>query len=199
MSLITIIIPSRKGENAELTLESLRKQTFRKFCICQIEDNGWNNASMTRNLGFKLAPYSKYTLFSDNDIEWYPESLQLLFDTLESNPCASYSYGSYLLEGLEQFGISHEYNAYDLVNGNYISTMSLIRTDDFVGFDETLKRLQDWDLWLRMLLKKKYGVYCGKELFKTKIRNGITFGNNSSTILDATIAVLNKFKKLCEA
>lgn len=56
----------------------------------------------------------------------------------------------------------------ELKKHNYISTMSLIRAEDFSGFDEKIKRLQDWDLWLTMIEQGKTGVYCGKRIFSTK-------------------------------
>ena len=47
----------------------------------------------------------------------------------------------------------------------YIHTTSLIRKKDFPGFDENIKRLQDWDLWLTMLEQGKRGIWIPKYLF----------------------------------
>jgi hypothetical protein len=47
----------------------------------------------------------------------------------------------------------------------YIHTSSLIRRADFPGFDETLKKFQDWDLWLSIAESGGKGVWIDKMLF----------------------------------
>ena len=59
-----------------------------------------------------------------------------------------------------------------LKQNNYIDTTSLIRRSDFPGFDESLKRFQDWDLWLAMLEQGKKGIFIPKVLYKKIISNG---------------------------
>jgi len=76
------------------------------------------------------------------------------------------------MEGKTQ--CNKEFSAERLLQTNFISTMSLIRTEAFPGFDERIQRLQDWDLWLTMLEQGKIGAYCGATVFSTKVRNGIT-------------------------
>jgi len=71
----------------------------------------------------------------------------------------------------------------------------LIRSDDFPCFDENIRRLQDWDLWLTMLEKGNIGTYCGKRIFVTYVRNGISFGNKLSYKVAKNI-VLRKHGKL---
>ena len=66
------------------------------------------------------------------------------------------------------------YNAELLKRANFASTMSLIRVKDFPGFDESLKRFQDWDVWLTLAEQGKYGVHCGEIIFDTEVRDGIT-------------------------
>ena len=48
--------------------------------------------------------------------------------------------------------------------------MSLIRRKAFPQFDESLKRLQDWDLWLTMMREGSSGVWCDEVLFETPMR-----------------------------
>ena len=45
--------------------------------------------------------------------------------------------------------------------------MSLIRRKDFPqsGWDESIKKLQDWDLWLQMLSEGKTGLWIPQVLF----------------------------------
>jgi hypothetical protein len=68
----------------------------------------------------------------------------------------------------------------DFKRGNIVSTMSLVRKRDFPGFDESIRRLQDWDVWLTMLSQGKKGVHCGSVIFETITKQGgITFGDYS--------------------
>jgi hypothetical protein len=196
MAQITIIIPYRTGESTRDTVDSLRAQTFQDFITCEIGDIEGFGANHTRNEGFRMSPKSEFTLFSDNDICWKPDALQNLIDTLKSNPDAAYSYGSYDLEGHPLVGKAIEFDPQALIRGNYISTMSLIRTKYFTGFDEAIEQLQDWDLWLSFLVRGLVGVYCGKIIFTTKVRAGISFGEKSIPIVDGMQIVLDKYLKV---
>jgi len=60
-----------------------------------------------------------------------------------------------------------------------------------------IKRLQDWDLWLTMLKNGKYGAYCDDLIFETKVRKGITYGENLNphdTFEEAERAIKQKHK-----
>jgi hypothetical protein len=58
---------------------------------------------------------------------------------------------------------------------NYISTMSLIRRTAFPGWDESVLRLQDYDLWLTMSMRGYRGAYVPRVLFAALyVDKGIT-------------------------
>lgn len=174
--MITVVIPCRESENPYITLRSLAKQTLQPTVIVVVYDEG-RGANWARNRGFSMVQ-TPYVLFSDNDIDWQPDALESLYCTLKTHPQASYAYGWYELHGAKSRAI--EFSADLLRVNNYISTMSLIRSADFPGFDESLQRLQDWDLWLTMLEQDKFGVHCNKHIFTTKRRPGITHGGSIS-------------------
>lgn len=179
--MITVVIPVRSNpelEDADTTLWSLQYSTYKDFVVVIVPDQG-RGANWARNFGASMAK-TEYILFSDNDITWHSYAIETLLDTLEDNPDASYAYGSWK----DQRGefCYDEFSAEQLKKNNFISTMSLIRTQDFVdcgGFDENIKRLQDWDLWLNLLINhNKVGVQCSKRIFETVTDpDGIT--NNS--------------------
>jgi len=170
---LTVIIPNKDGQSPAVTINSLYNQTFKNFDIIIINDFD-GNANTARNKGFKNVK-TKYVLFSDNDIEWEPTALQDMYDCLEKNPTISIAYGSYDIGGKSDTNI--KWNSSKLLERNYISTMSMVRTEDHPGFDESVERLQDWDVWLTMLENGKKGIYIEKKVFSTKIREGITKGN----------------------
>lgn len=174
--MITVVIPCRETENAYVTLRSLAKQTLQPSAIVVVHDEG-RGANWARNRGFEMVK-TPYVLFSDNDIAWEPDALLNLFNAMHEDSHASYAYGGYTIDGAPHSFM--EFNADRLRQNNYISTMSLIWAEDFPGFDESLQRLQDWDLWLTMLERGKVGTYCGHKIFTTKRRSGITFGDGIS-------------------
>ena len=99
--------------------------------------------------------------------------------TLEKHTEASYCYGTYQMntkEG-EKTCCNREFNPEILKRLNYISTMSLIRSEDVIEWDEKIRRLQDWDYWLTLLENGKIGVHCGELIFTTSQRKGITYGS----------------------
>lgn len=172
---ITVVIPVRWGGDPPRTLCSLDFQTMLPRLRVRVYPDQGRGANWARNRGFELVR-TPFVLASDDDIEWEPDALQVLYETLVAHPEASYSYGHYTING-DTF-CNLDFDAERLRRWNYISTMSLIRTTDFPGFDEQIQRLQDWDLWLTMLEHGKVGVYCGRKIFSTrKTAAGITYGS----------------------
>ncbi len=187
LSVITIVIPTRKGEDAKITIDSLNNQTFKDFTVVLVVDEFGKGAPWTRNEGFKQVK-TEFVLFADDDIQFKSKALETMLKVLKANPQASYCYGRYKLiaENGDAEIFSHEaWNPHLLRRKNYISTMSLIRTKDLPNppFDENIKRFQDWDLWLTMLEQGKRGIYCEDLIFETKIKDGISF-NNPVNFLD---------------
>lgn len=172
----TVVVISRMGEDSSITLNSLAKQTI-PFNLVQIFDMEGKGANWARNKGFEKVR-TKYVLFSDCDIEWEKNALDNMEAWLDIYAEHSYVYGQYEMGG--KIYCQQPFDAELLRVRNYISTMSLIRSIDFPSFDESIQRLQDWDLWLTLLNKGMTGMYLPLLLFKTQIRDGITFGNGMS-------------------
>lgn len=184
--LITIVVPNKFGEDPSITINSLYKQTFQNFDIIVINDLE-GNANKARNEGFSKVK-TPYVLFSDNDISWNPTALEDLYYELVNDSSVSFTYGSWSMENI--LHSNEPWNEEKLKSSNFISTMSLIRTSDHPGFDENIKRFQDWDVWLTMIEQGKKGKFIGKEVFSTKKRNGIS--NNSISSDEANLVILKK-------
>ncbi len=176
MKPISVVIPVRQGGNPEITLRSLAQQESPPpfDVIVSHDESGFGDsrgANWARNRGAALCK-SDFILFSDDDIEWESLALRRLFLALKQYPEASYAFGSYEMGG-KGFCVK-PFNGDTLRRYNIASTMALVRAERFPGFDESIARLQDWDLYLTMLARGWKGVHCGALTFRTGTRSGIT-------------------------
>ena len=167
MKSLTVVIPSRSLRPIRTTLDNLQTQSFKDF-ITVVQPDFGHGANWARNRGFELCR-TELVLFSDDDIEWMLDGIEAMIDALDAHPEATYSYGTYfsVTDGKNYIVSDQQFDAAVLRRNNFVSTMSVIRAKDFPGFDESLKRLQDWDLWLTLLDAGKVGVHCGKTVFKS--------------------------------
>jgi len=158
------------GSKEEFKIEDLRFKNGGKINLVRQENAG---APVARNKGFELS-HGEYIIFWDADIVGNPDMIQKMYQALQNNPDASYSYCNFYFGSKKMKG--RQFDAPALKKNNYIITTSLIRRNDYVGFsakggsasgwDEKLKRFQDWDLWLSMLEQNKKGVWIDEYLFK---------------------------------
>ena len=126
---------------------------------------------VARNLGASLTD-GEFLLFSDSDVIFRPDAFATFVRELHHHPGAAYAYCDY-----ERIGLSHQahiarpFDASALKRRNYISMVSLLRRSAFVGFDERIRRLQDWDFWLNLLLHHgRKGAYIPQPLFQAWVR-----------------------------
>ncbi|MBU4421736.1 glycosyltransferase family 2 protein [Patescibacteria group bacterium] len=163
------VIPSEERNDESRDLTSTKSRAYeispqgRNDTKIKIFSEGKNYGSnWARNFGAHKAN-GDYFFFCDADIILEPDALKKLKNALDENFAASYAYCSFKLGWKLMRGMS--FDAEKLKQVNYISTMSLIRRKDFPGFDEQLKKFQDWDLWLTMLEQGKRGVFVDETLF----------------------------------
>ncbi|HRH23220.1 MAG TPA: glycosyltransferase family A protein [Candidatus Magasanikbacteria bacterium] len=164
-SLQIIIVDDGSTEDIQTTFESvcaLYENEQRSFLCIRQENRG---APAARNRGLREA-VGTYVIFWDADVIADPHMLQTMYDTLQKNTNASFAYSNFLF-GRKLFrGMSFSFE--ELKKKNYITTTSLIKTEDAVEWDESLKRFQDWDLWLTMAESGKSGIWIDKTLFKVE-------------------------------
>jgi len=194
---VTVVVTRRKDESDEITLRSIEKQNYPNIKeIIRIEDTFGQGANKMRNIGISRVK-TPYVLFSDNDIDWKPWAVQKMMRALK-NSDASYSFGAYLwkINGKPQgLACNEAWSAErlkDYKKGNIVSTMALVRTNDFTGFDESVKRLQDWDAWLTMLENGKTGVHCGDITFETEYKQGGISASKETTYQEALDNLVKK-------
>ena len=190
--MISIIIPVyNQADKIIATLQSIEKQTYRDYEVIVVNDGSIDGVDMVfgafckksqdqnnylfinqenkgapaaRNRGFKEAK-GDFIFFCDADAVLIPQALEVMIATLNANPQASYAYSSFHW-GKKLFKVGN-ISAERLRQAPCIHTMALIKRVDFPasGWDESIKKLQDWDLWLTMLDNGKEGVFINHSLF----------------------------------
>jgi glycosyltransferase involved in cell wall biosynthesis len=193
--MISIIIPVYNGAKTIInTVKSIEAQTYRDFEVIIVNDGSRDNtrsvferflesfkvgnnyyfinqenkgAPAARNRGLKESRGS-YILFCDCDAILKSDALEKMLQALESRPEIAYVYSSFYW-GNKLFKL-WPFDADRLKKMPYIHTMSLIRREFFPegGWDESIKKLQDWDLWLTMLENGHGGFFIDEALFKIK-------------------------------
>lgn len=200
---ISIIIPVyNHAKELSECLDSVLNQTFKNFEVIIINDGSNDNfleivekyklrfrtenldlqifqqenkgRNPTRNKGFRKSK-GEHIIFLDADIVMKDNMLEKMLKVLRENRDRSYVYSSFKF-GFKTFKL-WKFDAEKLKQIPYIHTSSLIRREHFAGFDEKIKKFEDWDLWLAMLKKGHQGIWIPEVLFKIKPRNryGISF------------------------
>lgn len=131
-------------------------------------------ASAARNFGFSKSS-GQYIFFCDSDVIFLkPDALEKMLMTLENNLNKAYCYSSFKY-GLKTFKL-FAFDQEKLKKNNYISTMSLIKRSALdklwapnLPFDESLKRFQDWDLWLALLKIGETGIFLEEILWQAQV------------------------------
>jgi len=186
----SIVIPvyRRQGSDDALLrrcLASLERQTYRDFDITVVDDGSTAplrsalqisdykfqirlirqahaGAPAARNRGARETN-SEFLLFCDADVVLRPNALARWVLALHDHPDASYAYSRFRF-GWKLFR-GFPFDPERLREMPYIHTTALMRRAHFPGFDESLHRFQDWDLWLTMLEHGHVGTYIPEVLF----------------------------------
>ncbi|MFH1610387.1 MAG: glycosyltransferase family A protein [Patescibacteria group bacterium] len=129
-------------------------------------------APKARNFGYNKST-GEYIFFCDADVIFCKkDALEQMINKLKENVDKSYCYSSFRY-GWKKIN-SGKFNEDILKERNEISTMSMVRKSalekikDNGPWDESLKRFQDWDLWLTMLENDLHGIGISKVLWRVK-------------------------------
>lgn len=185
--LISVIIPIyNAAETLEQCLRGVFNQTYKNFEIIAVNDGSndksaeilrkYNDkikiinqsnagAATARNAGAKVA-LGDYLIFIDADSTLNKSLLEKMLNALQKNSQVSYAYCAFKF-GVKNFHL-WPFSSERLKKMPYIHTSSLIKKSAFPGFDQTLKRFQDWDLYLTMLENGHIGTFIPEILFSIK-------------------------------
>jgi glycosyltransferase involved in cell wall biosynthesis len=190
--LLSVIIPVYNHANDLIfCLQSLSNQTFKNFEVIIVDDGSTDNpeaifadaqkmfsrctvlrqknhgAPHARNTGAAQA-LGEFLLFLDADCTLRPDALEQFLYAFEQHPKASFSYSAFYFGWKLMHGVP--FSKETLKQYNYIHTSSVVRRTAFPGFDESLKKFQDWDLWLTIAQRGGTGVLIEQPLFSIKPR-----------------------------
>jgi hypothetical protein len=194
--LVSVVIPHFNCQKLlAKCLASLSRQTYNCIEVIVVDDGseeaGWTQAVVdaysplmgttfiplgrnmgapaARNRGAKYAS-GEYLLFLDADCIMYPNSFDVFVNALMVHPEVDFTYGGFRWG--HEVVKPVEWDSEKLMGRNFISTMSMMRTYKFPGWDENLQRHQDWDLWLTMVDAGSEAICTGQLMFETPHRHG---------------------------
>lgn len=197
-----IIIDDASSDQTEALVKS-----FRDKRIKYLRNKKRLGANWSRNIGIKKA-LGKYIAFQDSDDQWLPEKLGKQISIIEkSSPKVGAIYSKCLYHKgdrkkvipsdriSKKEGCIHE----NLLNDNFITLPSLlIKKECFnqIGyFDESLPRLQDWDLVLRISQYYQF-IYINEILLHSNYTPG-SITSNKRAVIEALKLILKKnYKEL---
>ncbi len=217
---ISVIIPVHDARmSLEQTLETVFGQTLAPTEVIVVDDGSsadiaarlrdldfirpkvqmirtaHRGAAAARNAGARLAT-GDALFFCDADLVLDPRLLERLAAALAARLDASFAYCSFEWGG--KTFVARPFDRVTLERNNFISTMSLISREAFPGFDESLARFQDWDLWLTVAERGGVGVAVPETLFRVAEEGTMSRRGGLSRLL-ATAKIRRKHRLAWQA
>jgi len=161
----TEIILVNDGSNTSESLGILEQASRLAGIYVEQPNRGLGAA---RNTGFRAARGEYVAPLDADDLidpAYIAECLSALGDS-----DAAFAYTDFQVFGKQTFlERPGEYNLYRLLDRNFLTYAALIRKRDWEnsgGYDETLIGYEDWEFWLRLGSRNRFGRYIPKSLFR---------------------------------
>lgn len=159
-----VVVDDGSTDGLEEKILPVQKDFAFPVRLIRFEQN--KGAPAARNEGARHTT-GDYLLFLDADTELQPRMLERFETTLETHPEIDIVYSAY------DFGWQFSlvpFSPARLEQANFIHMNSLLRRSAFPGFDESLKKFQDWDLWLTMVKRGSKAMGLSDVLFSVEPR-----------------------------
>lgn len=193
-----VVVDDGSTDDTESIVKSYDKLQI-VYIKCE-ENRGGNHA---RNIGISRAE-GKYFAFLDSDNEWLPDNLAIKVKLLqETEEQVGFVFGSFYVirEEKQEIFLPTEIETQEKLKRKMLTTnvvdtnTALVKRECFekVGlFDEKLKRLQDWDMFGRILFDGNYeAVFCKEPLVVNKIQTD-SISMNNTILFEAWSRMLSK-------
>ena len=192
-----LIIDDGSVDNTSLIINQLENNKIKYF---KLKEN--RGGSFARNYGI-LKSSGKYIAFQDSDDYYHPDKLEKQYNNLKRkksdldfckinlhfNKTDYYIFPDYNQEkNIKQGKVVNE-----LCRGNFISTQSILVKKKYIEkylFDIRFRRLQDFDLILRMIPKLR--VSYTEEVLADLFREKDSIGNSKEKYFESLNLLLNK-------
>lgn len=178
------IIEEYAGRDSRIRLQRLEKNS---------------GAGVCRNKSIEVAQ-GRYIAFCDGDDVWMPQKLEKQLAFMEKRGCAL-TYSSYMLmdeEGHEKgIAVCRSRLNYNLLKrDNEIGCLTAMYDTEKVGkmYMSSIRKRQDWGLWLEILAKCKVAYGIKEPLAYYRIRSG-SISNNKLALVKHNINVYRTILK----
>ncbi len=193
-----IVVDDASVDDTEDVLTSIRDSRL-KFIRHDVNRGGGG----ARNTGIQAAR-GELIAFQDSDDEWLPSKLELQVGVLEGAPakvgvvysgfwCVDEGKRSYLPSAKISTRSGYIHNG--LLRKNFVTTPSILTRKECllrVGlFDESLPRLQDWDLVIR--LSRDYEFICIDEPLLTSYISSDSISRDDKAFIEAQQLIFEKY------
>lgn len=211
MELVSVVMPVFNGERyLEATLASVFAQTYPDIELIVVDDGSTDRSleileafgnrvvlvrqqnrgsAAARNLGIQKAK-GKWIAFLDADDIWEPEKIQR-----QLAQCGGFIWSytdTVFMGGVNNGRRDSEFTPKlhgavvdKLICGNFISTSAVLVSRQALlevgGFDESLRSIQDWDLWVRLAGCWPVG-YVDEPLVRYRVHSGSTSRGTRNTL-----------------
>lgn len=152
-----IIVDDCSTDDTEEVVKSY-DYTDEKIRYCKLDHNTGSDTH-PKNVGL-AASKGDFIAYLDDDNEFLPYHLDMLYKAFERNPKLDMVYGDMVIyddanpEAAPAQAITYDFDAQFLMKRNYIDTSEVMHRRDLAfavgGFDETLPKFIDWNMWVRM-------------------------------------------------
>lgn len=141
------------GEETQAVGKKWQEADPRVHYIRAEKNHGYGNKP--RNTGI-LASKGEYICYLDDDCEFLTRHIERLVAEIQATKADVVYCDMWLVtpEGQRAEGIARDFDGQFLLHKNFIDTNEVLHTREIVfavgGWDETLPRFMDWNLWVRM-------------------------------------------------
>lgn len=185
---ILVLTPLLTGHSISKETKKSIKRNDIPFTWVSYENKGKHASNVQKGLEEYLKRYKKVPYFQiiDNDITLGRGMLDRLHRKLKgTDEEVAFAFCPFSYKGYINMNFpAKEYNIYELMRNNYISSNSLYKTDailDVGGFvtDQKYHRLSDWCMWMRFYWNRYIGILAENAFFTARSEpTDISAGSN---------------------